>query len=87
LIQQQLQRTEREYVAAIRMLDKAIAKRKGSIDGDVFRQYEASLALIDDSIDKSRAAMRQRTGDPVAGQFLLAAYARKVELMQEIALQ
>lgn len=87
LIQQQLQRTEREYVAAIRMLDQAIAKRKGSIDGEVYKQYEASLALIDDSLDKSRAALRARMGDPVAGQFLLAAYARKVELMQEIALQ
>lgn len=87
LIQRQLQRTEREYVAAIRMLDQAIVKRKGSIDGDVYKQYEASLALIDDSIDKSRAALRGRAGDPVAGQFLLAAYARKVELMQEIALR
>jgi hypothetical protein len=87
MIRQQLQRTEREYVAAIRMLDHAIAGRKGSLDAEAYRQYEASLALIDDSIDKSRAALRSRSADPVAGQFLLAAYARKVELMQEIALQ
>ena len=87
MIQEQLKRTEREYVAAIKMLDQAIVKRKGSIDSEAYKQYEASLALIDDSIDKSRAALRTRAGDPVVGQFLIAAYARKVELMQEIALQ
>jgi len=45
------------------------------------------LALIDQSIDKSREALRARPGDPSAGQYLLAAYARKVELMQEVAIQ
>jgi hypothetical protein len=69
------------------MLDRAIAKRKDSLDASAFAQYEASLALIDESIERSRVALRGRVGDPAAGQFLLAAYARKVELMQEIALQ
>lgn len=87
LLQQQVARTEREYVNTIRMLDRAIAKRKESIDPQVYSQYESSLALIDESIDKSRAALRGRVSDPVAGQFLLAAYARKVELMQEVALR
>lgn len=87
LLQQQVARTEREYVNTIRMLDRAIAKRKESLDPEVYSQYESSLALIDESIDKSRTALRGRVSDPVAGQFLLAAYARKVELMQEVALR
>lgn len=87
MIRVQVARAEREYVGAIRLLDRAIARRKGQIDGGIYAQYESSLALIDDSIEKSRRAMREHPGDTAAGQFMLAAYARKVELMQEIALQ
>ncbi len=83
----QIARTEKEYMKAIRLLDRAIVKRKDALDLSVTSQYEASLALIDDSISKSRAALRKQPGDLAAGQFLLAAYARKVELMQEIVVQ
>jgi Putative zinc-finger len=86
-VRMQIARTEQEYIKAIRLLDRAIAKRKEALDLAVTSQYEASLALIDDSISKSRAALRKQPGDLAAGQFLLAAYARKVELMQEIAVQ
>ena len=86
-VRMQIARTEQEYIKAIRLLDRAIVKRKEALDLSVTSQYEASLALIDDSISKSRAALRKQPGDLAAGQFLLAAYARKVELMQEIAVQ
>ena len=87
LIRAQVARAEREYVSAIRLLDRAVAQRKGQIDKSVYAQYEASLALIDDSIEKSRNALRAHSGDTSAGQFLLTAYARKVELMQEFVLR
>jgi hypothetical protein len=87
LIRAQVARAEREYVSAIRLLDRAVAQRKGQIDNSVYAQYEESLALIDDSIEKSRNALRAHPGDTSAGQFLLTAYARKVELMQEFVLR
>lgn len=87
VIRAQVARAEREYVNAIRLLDRAIAERKGQIDPKVFAQYESSLALIDESIARSRRALHEQPGDAAAGSFLLAAYARKVELMQEIALR
>ena len=86
-IQQQIARTEGEYLKAIRLLDRAIVKRKDTLDADTMAQYKSSLALIDDSIDKSRAALKKQPGDLAAGQFLLAAYARKVDVMQEIAIK
>lgn len=87
LITNQLARAEREYRSAIRLLDGAIAKRKGTLDPTVYEHYQSSLALIDKSIEESRQALRQNPADAAAGQFLLAAYSRKVELMQEIAMQ
>jgi anti-sigma factor RsiW len=87
MLSQQLARAEREYQNAIKMLDRAIAKRRDSMDPGLFKQYESSLALIDNSIAASRRAMRERPNDLAAGQFLLVAYARKVELMQDIAMR
>jgi anti-sigma factor RsiW len=87
MLENQLARAEREYQNAIKMLDRAIARRKDSLDPELFKQYQTSLALIDNSIAASRRAMRERPNDLAAGQFLLVAYARKVELMQDIAMR
>ncbi|HKX32008.1 MAG TPA: hypothetical protein VJ302_30250, partial [Blastocatellia bacterium] len=87
LLDRQIVRAEREYRGAIRLLDRAIAKRQDQFDPELVKQYESSLALIDESIAASRRAFRERPGDLAAGQFLLAAYARKVELMQDLALR
>jgi hypothetical protein len=87
LIRQQLAKAEREYRGAIRLLDRAIARRRDSLDPNVIREYESSLALIDDSIARGRRAMQAQPGDASAGQFLLAAYAKKVELMQDVAMR
>lgn len=87
VLARQLLRAEREYQSAIKLLDSAVAKRRNSIEPEAFKKYESSLALIDSSIAQSKRALRELPNDLVAGQFLLAAYARKVELMQEIAMQ
>lgn len=87
IINRQIARTEREYQNAIRLLDQAIARRKDELDPGVIKQYEASLALIDNSIAASRQVLRDHPTDPAARQFLLTAYARKVDLMQDIAMR
>lgn len=84
---QQLARTEREYQSTIRLLERAIAKRRDNFSPEAFKKYESSLALIDSSIVQSKRALNQQPDDLAARQFLLAAYAKKVELMQVIAMQ
>lgn len=86
LLARQLAKAEREYQGAIKMLDRAIARRRDNIEPEAFKQYEGSLALIDNSIAQSKRALRNQPNDLAAGQFLLAAYAKKVELMQTIAM-
>ena len=87
LMNRQIARAEREYQKAIRLLDQAIARQRDRLDPALIKQYESSLALIDDSINASRRALRERPDDPTAGQFLLAAYAKKLDLMQDIAMK
>lgn len=86
-IQNQLARAEREYQNAIKLLDRVIARQRDQFAPGLLKQYESSLALIDNSIAESRRALRERPDDAASGQFLLAAYAKKLELMQEIATQ
>ncbi len=84
---QQLAKTEREYQNTIKLLERAIAKRRDSFAPEAVKKYESSLALIDSSIVQSKRALTQQPDDLAARQFLLAAYAKKVELMQVIAMQ
>ncbi len=87
LIQTHIARAEREYQGAIKLLDRVIARHRGEFAPGLLQQYQSSLALIDNSITESRRALRERPEDAASGQFLLAAYAKKLELMQEIATQ
>jgi hypothetical protein len=87
VLSQQIAKASREYQSAIQLLERTIAKRKSQLDEGAVKQFESSLAMIDASIASSRAALRAHPNDPTAARFLLAAYSRKVELMQEIAMR
>ena len=87
VISRQVARATKEYQGAILLLEKAVARRRTELDPAAAAQYESSLAIIDDSIAASRRALHENPSDPNAARFLLAAYSRKVDLMQEIALR
>ena len=87
LLAQQIAKAAREYQGAIRLLERTIAKRKTQLDESTIKQFEGSLAMIDASIASSREALRAYPNDPTAARFLLSAYSKKVELMQEIAMR
>ncbi len=84
---QQIAKATREYQGAIRLLERTIAKRKTELDEGTIKQFEGSLAMIDASIAASREAMQAHPNDPTAARYLLTAYSKKVELMQEIAMR
>lgn len=83
----QIAKATHEYQSAIKLLERAIAKRKPELDDTAVRQFESSLAMIDASIAASRQAMKAHPNDPTTARYLLAAYSKKVELMQEIAMR
>jgi tetratricopeptide (TPR) repeat protein len=87
LLTLQIAKAGREYQSAIKLLNRAIAKRQNEYDEGTRLQYQASLGFIDQSIASSRQALKQHPNDASAAQFLLTAYSKKVELMQEIALR
>jgi hypothetical protein len=80
-----IQRAEREYNDAISVLSKIVDKRKPSLDPLVVAEVERNLRAIDESIAATRAAYHAHPSDPELAHYMLTAYEKKVELLQELA--
>jgi hypothetical protein len=48
-------------------------------------ELERNLKAIDENIEATRRAFREHPSDPEYALYMLAAYARKVDLLQEVA--
>ncbi|MFL6228284.1 MAG: zf-HC2 domain-containing protein [Pyrinomonadaceae bacterium] len=76
---------ERQYIAAIQLLQRDVARRPSKLDPQTAARFNETLAAIDRSIGETRRAVQQHEGDPVAAQYMLSAYAKKVEVLREMA--
>jgi hypothetical protein len=82
---QSIQRAEQEYLNAIRDLSAIVEKQKSTLDPRVVVELQKSLGLIDDYIAATRKAYYAHPEDAELALFMLAAYGRKVELLQDLA--
>jgi hypothetical protein len=76
---------EQKYLAAIAILSRDVNRRRSRLDADTRARFEQTLAAVDRTIAGTRRAVRQHPGDPVAVQYMLTAYAKKVEVLREMA--
>jgi len=76
---------EQKYLAAIRILSRDVAGRRTRMDPQALARFERTLGVIDKSIAETRAAARRHPRDPLAVQYMLTAYAKKVEVLREMA--
>jgi len=77
---------ERQYQEAIRVLGKAVDKRKSNLDPALVAELERNLKAVDEGIEAARRAYREHRADTELAYYMLAAYRKKVEILQEIAL-
>lgn len=82
---QKIQRAERDYVDAIKVLNAAVSKRKSTFDPRLLAAFEKNLTIVDGMIAQTRKAYGDHPGDPEIAQYMLLAYAKKVELLRELA--
>jgi type VI protein secretion system component VasF len=75
---------EQKYVAAIAMLSRDVNRRRSQLEPEMAARFERTLAAVDRTIADTRRAARQHPGDPVAAQYMLTAYAKKVDVLREI---
>jgi len=76
---------ERKYVAAIALLARDVRRRRPALDSGEAARFERTLAAVDRAIAETRRAARSRPADPVAAQYMLAAYSKKVDLLRDMA--
>lgn len=75
---------EQKYVAAIAMLSRDVNRRRSRIDPETARRFAQTISAVDRTITETRRAARRNPNDPVAAQFMLTAYARKVDVLREL---
>jgi len=76
-----LDEAEGHYQQAIKALGEAFAAGKGVLAPEVAELFDRNLSVIDAAIQACRAAVRAEPDDLEARNYLLAAYAQKVTLL------
>jgi anti-sigma factor RsiW len=83
--EQLVREAESKYLAAIKMLAEDVNRKRTRLDPQVAARFDETLATIDRSIAETRRTVLRQRNDPVAVQYMLSAYAKKVEVMREMA--
>jgi hypothetical protein len=77
---------EQKYLAAIAILSQDVSRHRSQIDPSVLARFDSALSDIDRTIQETRQIVHRHPDDPVALQYLLAAYARKVDTLRAMSL-
>ncbi len=75
---------EQKYLAAIALLTRDARHRRSRIDPAALAQFDQALASVDRTIVGTRRAVRAHPTDPVAVQYMLTAYAKKVDVLRQM---
>jgi hypothetical protein len=79
-----IERAEQEYLRAIQQLDAIVERQKPSLDPRIYAELQVNLKLIDEHIAATRNAYHAHPQDAELALYMLAAYSRKVELLQNL---
>lgn len=82
---QLVREAQKKYLTAISMLSRDVARRQSQLDPATRMKLEQAMASIDRNIAATRQAVREHPDDPIAVQFMLSAYAKKVDVLRELA--
>jgi len=76
---------EQGYIKTIAALDATIKSNTRPMRPGLQVEYQHNLAVVDNAIAATRAAVQKNPKDPDAAQFLISAYQSKVDLMTQVA--
>jgi hypothetical protein len=83
--EQLIREAEQKYIAAINILSRDVNRRRRELAPEALARFEITIAQIDHAISETRRAVRQNPEDPIALNYMLAAYSKKVEVLREMA--
>ncbi len=76
---------EAKYQKAIEILNRDVKGRRSALDAVTLARYDETLKSLDRTIAETRRVALGRNNDPVAVQYMLTAYAKKIEVLREMA--
>jgi hypothetical protein len=79
-----IQRAEQEYLNAIQQLNAIVERQKPTLDPRSVAELQINLRMIDEYIAATRKAYYAHPTDADLALLMLAAYSRKVELLQDL---
>ncbi len=79
----ELQQAEEHYRKAIEGLERSAASGEGTLDPDTAQTLKKNLAVVDQAISESRAALRSDPGSEPAEASLLDGFRAKVALLED----
>jgi hypothetical protein len=82
-VEAELRQAEEHYQKAISGLEQIAKTEKGELDPRTADTLQANLAVVDQAISESRAALRAQPNSEPAQQSLLASFKAKIGLLQE----
>jgi hypothetical protein len=80
-----IQKAEQEYIRAIQILDGIVEKRRSTLNPVLAAELERNLKAVDELVASTRKAYHAHPADPELAHYMLAAYKKKVDLLQELA--
>ena len=83
--EQLVREAEQKYLSAIAILEKDVSRNKSKLDPMIVVRFEKAMVDIDNTIAETRRAVRENPDDPIALQYMLSAYAKKVDVLREMA--
>jgi hypothetical protein len=83
--EQLVREAEQKYLSAIAILEKDVRGSKSKLDPMMVVRFEKAMVDIDNTIAETRRAVRENPEDPIALQYMLSAYAKKMDVLREIA--
>lgn len=82
-----IKKAEQQYIEAIQTLSGMIDERKSSLDPNLVAELDRNLKTMDEAIASAQKAYHAHPVDPELAQYMLRAYQKKVELLQDLALR
>lgn len=79
---QLVREAEQKYVTAIAMLSRDVNRKRSQLDPIMLARFDSALGDIDRTISETRRVVRDNPEDPIALQYLLAAYSKKVDVLR-----
>ncbi len=84
--EQLIREAEQKYLSAIAILEQDIDRRRPNLDPAMYARFQVALGDINRTIQDTRRAVRENPDDPIALQYMLGAYSKKVEVLRELAM-